>query len=372
MKKKIAIWGAGAFGQYICEQLKKNQDVEIHYIIDKKEEMAGKRIAGIKVISSKQVEEYKDNIDVILVSFMDSFVEYDYFSKYKGVKFGFVANNVFVQKFVLDKDLDADENIIWINDCSKPLLRNLETNVVDYCNLNCKGCSHFSNLYQKGEMVSFENYCKDLKQIAEHVNVRKLNLLGGETLLNNRMTEYIEFARQHMPYTDIWVITNGLLLLKQNEVFFKCCKDNKIGIDISEYEPTSKIINEIIIVLERHGVKYNIRDNKGDFGKNIDLLGRANPNEAMKRCRENACHFFRNGKIYKCPFEVLGNKFFEHFGLDIRLVGGTNIYDKQLDWDKLVHQLENEPVSACVYCGEEERYTWGVSNNPVMEEWIVN
>lgn len=372
MKNKIAIWGAGKFGQYICKQLKKNQNIEIVCFIDKNDSITGTKIVDIDVIQPKQLDKYKERLDAVLVAFVGAMGEYEEFAPYKGIRFGFVDEDVLAQEWELEKDISEDDNIFWVDDSSRPILRNLETNVVDYCNLNCKGCSHFSNLYKKGDMVDFEIYCRDLEQIVTHINVRRFNLLGGEALLHERLTDYMTFARKVMPDTQIWVITNGLLLLKQKEDFFRCCTDNRIGIDISEYEPTSKIINEIVQILEKYNLKYNIRDNKGDFGKNIDLLGRAIPNEAMKHCRESSCHFFRNGKLYKCPFEALGNKFFEHYGQDIRLNGGTDIFDYNLDWGRLAYRLENEPVAACVYCGEEVRYTWAVSHNPVMEEWIIN
>lgn len=372
MKNKIAIWGAGKFGQYICEQLKRNQNIEIVCFVDKNDSITGTKIADIGVIQPKQLDDYKERLDAVLVAFVGALGVHEEFASYKGIRFGFVDEGVLAQEWELDQDIFTDDNIFWLDDCSRPMLRNLETNVVDYCNLNCKGCSHFSNLYKKGDMVTFESYCRDLEQIAAHINVRRFNLLGGEALLHERLTDYMVFARKVMPNTQIWVITNGLLLVKQKEDFFRCCIDNRIGIDISEYEPTSKIINEIVQILEKYNLKYNIRDNKGDFGKNIDLLGRAIPNEAMKHCRESSCHFFRNGKLYKCPFEALGNKFFQHYRQDTRLNGGTNLFDDNLDWRRLTYQLENEPVAACVYCGEEVRYTWEVSHNPVMEEWIIN
>lgn len=372
MKQRIAIWGAGRFGQYIYEQLQKNENVEVKCFVDRNSLLTGKQVIDLEVFSPTVLLQQSKMIDAVLVAFINAEELYSELAKYQGIRFGFVSNIVLDQELELNDNLLEDMNIFWTEDCSKPKLRALETNVVDYCNLNCKGCSHFSNLYQKGDMVTFENFCKDLEQIAKHVNVKRCNLLGGETLLNPQLMEYIEFARYVMPYAEIWIITNGLLLLKQKEEFFQCCKKYRIGIDISEYEPTAKIIDKIEDILTKYELRYNIRDNKGDFGKNIDLLGRANPNEAMSHCRESTCHFFRNGKLYKCPFEALGNKFFEHFNQNIRIVGGTDIHDEQLDWNKLVYELEHEPVKACIYCGEEVRYTWEVSNHPVMEEWIIN
>ncbi len=373
MRARIAIWGAGKFGQYVCGQLKERDNIELVYFIDKNEKLWGKKIEDVEVITPDILNENKvEKLDYILIAFLNGINIYEELKKYTDTQWGVINDAVFLKKLDLAMELLTDGNIFWIADSTKPLIRTLETNIVDYCNLNCKGCSHFSNLYKKGDMVSIEDYCNDLAQIAKNTNVRRFNLLGGETLLNNRIIEYITFARNVMPYAEIWIITNGLLLPKQDEIFFQCCLDNNIGIDISEYKPTALVIDKIKDVLEKYGINYNIRDNKGDFGKNIDLLGRADRCEAMKHCRQHECHFFRRGRLYKCPFEALGNKFFEHFHLDIRLDGGTDIYDEKLDWNDLVDKLEKKAIDACKYCGEEVRFKWEVSSQPTMNEWTIS
>lgn len=368
---RIAIWGAGSFGEYVGKQILENEEIEIVYFIDK--DRHGEELFGIKIISpQKFILESQIKIDILLVTFMNSIDIYNKLRKYIRIKIGFIKNYFFTQKLKLKKQILKDENIFWVDDKTKPLLPTLETNIVDFCNLNCKGCSHFSNLYQKGQMVTFESFKKDLLQIARNVYIYRFNMLGGEILLNSRLIEYIEYARDVLPMTDIWIITNGLLLLKQKDEFFRCCVEKNIGIDISEYEPTSLIIEDIIKLLEKNDVRYNIRNNKGDFGKNIDLSGSADKTKAMKNCRESKCHFFREGKLYKCPFSALGNKFFEHFNLNIELNEGNDLYNENLNWDELVNKLTNETIDACKYCGKEERFRWEISQHPNKEDWVVD
>ena len=369
----IAIWGAGNFGKYIYGQLCDRENIKVSCFLDKSPKLQGEKIDDIEIIAPEKLCEYGgENIACVLIAFLNGLGVYNELKKCGNWKFGIVKDIVFLKQLSLVSDIDKDSNIFWVENVEKPLLYVLETNIVDFCNLNCKGCSHFSNLYKKGEMVTFENYCKDLSGIVKNVNVYKFNLLGGETLLNERLNEYMIFARSIMPGNEIWVITNGLLLLKQSDGFFECCVENNIGIDITEYNPTAKIINKIIDILEKHKITYHIRHNRDDFGKNIDLLARADKIEAMKNCREHDCHFFRNGKLYKCPFEALGNKFFEHYNLEIRLSGGIDIHDTELNWHEVAYQLDNKPVDACKYCGPEVRFDWEISNNPTIDEWIIN
>ena len=276
-----------------------------------------------------------------------------------------------MKRLKIKKDLLNDNNIFWVTENDKPLLKYLETNIVDCCNLNCKGCSHFSNLYNIGDMIPYESYCKDLKQISEKVNVFQFRMLGGEVFLNRKLIDYIKFTREIMPYSEIWIVTNGLLLPRQNEEFFLCCEKYQIGIEISEYEPTAYVKEQIIESIKPYDISYHFTQKIDKFGKNIVLAGNVNNNYAMEHCREHDCHFFRQGKIYKCPFEALGNKFFEYYNLDIRLQGGTDIYDEELEWDNLIFLLNNMPVDSCKYCGDELCFDWEASNRPIMEDWTI-
>lgn len=67
----------------------------------------------------------------------------------------------------------------------------------------------------------------------------------------------------------------------------------------------------------------------------------------------------------------LGNRFFEHYNIEIKLDSGTDLYDEKLNWNDLVNKLENETVDACKYCGKEVRFTWEVSSQPDREDWII-
>lgn len=372
MKYRIAIWGAGKFGQYVCNRLKEQKNNSVVCFIDKNPALIGERINDVEVIQPEYLQvPHKLEIDYLLVAFMDGVRVYNQLSQFGNIKVGIVKNCVMNQQLNLNGDIRKDNNIFWITTNNKPLLKYLETNIVDYCNLNCKGCSHFSNLYHVGDAIPFEIYCKDLEQISQNVNIYQYRMLGGEVLLNERLIDYIVFTRKVLPYTDIWLVTNGLLLPRQRKEFFQCCIDNNIRIEISEYKPTTYIKSQIIELLNKYEIPFSVIENLNDFGKNIDLLGNVDKYEAMKRCREHDCHFFRNGKLYKCPFEALGNKFFEYYQLDASLQGGADIYDKGLDWGKLICQLDNHPIEACKYCGNEIHFTWEISSKPTVKDWIV-
>lgn len=369
-----AIWGTGNVGKYVYQQLKSNETYSVKYFVDSNSALWGEVIEGIEIISPEQLQNvYSQQLEFVLIAFVNGISVYENLVDMKIKRFGIVHDRVFDEQVVMGADLCRDSNIFWYDDQknAKPLLRTLETNIVDYCNLNCRGCSHFSNLFETGEKVPYGIFRKDLKQIAQHLHVFQFNMLGGEALLDEQITEYIKFARTTLPDSKIQLITNGLLIPKQTEDFFTCCRENHIRIVVSEYKPTVLLKDKIVEILQENQISFFLRSNRDDFGKNIDLTGRADKDEAIKRCRESKCQFFRNGKLYKCPFEALGNKLFEHYHLDIRFHGGVNIYDEHLDWAKLAKMLSDYPVDACRYCGEEEKIRWNITHAPALEDWIV-
>lgn len=368
----IALWGTGNMGKYIEGQIRKNKNYFIKYFVDKNPSLWGKQVDGVEIISPENLQKcFSKELDFVLVAFTRAVSIYNQLLDMKINRFGFITDKVFTDQLNLENDLFQDKNILWHGATDRPLMRSLETNIVDGCNLNCRGCSHFSNLFDRDAKIPFDTFCKDLKQISEHVILRQLDMLGGEPILNDRIIEYFDFARKIFPDSEIKLITNGLLIPQQSTNFFRSCIDNNIHIIITVYKPTLALMDKISGKLEKNEVSYSFRWTKEKFGKNIDLTGSADKDKAVKSCRESKCHFLREGKIFKCPFEALGNKLFEHYGVPIKFQGGIDIYDKNLDWNKMLNDLYYNSIDSCKYCGEEEKMEWSATNAPTLDDWVV-
>lgn len=368
----VAIWGAGKFGKYVFSQLKSNDAVQITCFIDngicKDEEL------GVFVVSpTTYIEKYEKITDFVLVAFNGSVRILEQLRSLGIERFGFVARCVYSCKLPLAVNLEQDKNIIYNDDkmFENVCMDSLETNVVDYCNLNCKGCSHFSNLFSRGSGISYRTFEEDIKCLSTKVSIVQFNLVGGEALLNDKLTDYILCLRKYMPRTRIEIVSNGLLIPYQKEEVFECIRDNDVTVSITEYPPTTAVLQKIEDSLRKYEILYSLRPAVKTFGKNITLSGDNDIYVAMNSCRESQCQFLRDGKIYKCPFSALGNYFFKHYKIPICLHGGIDIYDNTLDWKEEIQKLCNEPIDACRYCGKEERFAWERSDNPLREEWLI-
>lgn len=371
----IAIWGIGKFGQYVYSQLKVNEDVQVTCFIDNSvQEDTEDVFEGIPVVSPViYIEKYSIHTDFVLVAFVGSISIVDQLKGLGIKRFGLIDRRVYTFRMTLRNDLEHDPNIIWNDEelLKKACMDTLETNVVDYCNMNCKGCSHFSNLFPRGSGIPFETFERDIKQLSTKVFISQFNLLGGEVFLSGRLVDYITVLKKYMPKTKIELVSNGLPIVNQEKEILEFIRDNEVAVSITEYPPTSKVLSKIKDTLEKYQILYNVRPLVKTFGKNIDISGRNDPNVAMLNCRESKCQFLRDGKLYKCPFAALGNYFFQYYKIPIYFQEGIDIFNCTLDWKEEITKLCNEPIEACKYCGKEERFLWERSDFPIKEEWLI-
>ncbi len=369
---RIAIWGAGEFGKYAIALLSSNNEINVACIIDnyKKKE----NIAGINIVDPEEyLKTFHESVDCVLVTFLNGISIRSQIQEMGIKRWGVVNDNVFLKKMNIEHDLLNDRNILWNFDreINLPVMETLETNVVDYCNLNCKGCSHFSNIFEKNAQIPYEVFERDIKFLSEKIYINQFNLLGGEVFLNTRIIDYIECLKHYMPKTYIVVITNGLLIPKLDKSILMELEASHVEIQITEYPPTTKIKKQIETTLNQFCIQYRLRASVATFGKNIDLTGGNNPKKSQLLCRQHTCQFLRDGKIYKCPFSALGNYFFDYYNIPLHFEEGIDIYRKDINWEELPNNLRKMPIESCRYCGSEERFAWEISRYPKKEEWLI-
>lgn len=367
----IAIWGAGKVGIYVGRQLAGRHNI-ICYIDNNADNI--EEVLGVKVVSPiEYMEGYAQRTDTVLIALLEYNEVYEQACRIGIDRFGTIGRLVYRYQLEIADDILSDFNIVFQSDFAdkKIYMKKLETNVVDYCNLNCKGCSHFSNLFPNGATVGYESFEKDIIHLSRKVFIGHFDLVGGEAFLSECLADYIVCLRRYMPKTTITVVSNGTLIPRQSSELLSCIRENQVLVSITEYPPTTKLRSDIMSTLEKSGIMYEFRNEAETFGKNIDLTGGNDPYRAQAECRESRCHFLRNGKIYKCPFSALGGYFFDQYGIQLHFEEGIDIYDGKTDLGQALKCLDEKPIELCRYCGREERFAWGVSHKPERGEWII-
>ena len=135
--------------------------------------------------------------------------------------------------------------------------------IVEHCNLKCQSCDHFAPLAEK-EFADINVFENDFARLSELLNakVNRIGLMGGEALLHPQLNDFLYVARKYFPKTKLQLVTNGILLLKQTEDFWKTCKKNDIIITITKY-PIKLDFDKIRELAKQHDVRYNISIIKG-------------------------------------------------------------------------------------------------------------
>ena len=279
----------------------------------------------------------------------------------------YFRNNQFKNLFAINEEIFFDEidtleklkKYIDPIDLSKPFLNYLEINLVDNCNLNCKGCAHFSNICDK-KYVEVEQFERDLKKVTTIFNLYNFRLLGGEPLLHPNLYKIIEITRQYLPNSRIVIVTNGLLLDKLSHELLKSMSENNIILTISLYKPTYKKLNSILKVLNKYNIKYLIND---DFFREIQpiesfhtrLSETKNENDfsANKSCSGRFCRFIRDGKLAKCYLPLLIEVLNKKYGKKFELTDKDYILLDEIEngWDAI--DKLNGDIPFCQYCRDK-------------------
>ena len=370
---RIAIWGAGTLGRYITQQCQ--TIMQVVYFVDNDAEKFGTYVDELPVINIDELKRvYEDQLDGVVLgvfSMTNAASIMDQLQK-KGIR----HVGIFSESIDLEKPIPW-EKLLWLDQVEKPVLPYLEVNVIDICNLNCKGCTHFSNLFSGDTEMDLVRFTADLHQIAQYLHVLSIRLLGGEPLLNKHLIDYVKIARNELPFTEIHIVSNGLLLLQQSESFFAVMREHNVRMDISAYPPTQKIKDKLCAILEKQKISYHISKPVIQFYRTLNSQGKSNLEHAHEVCAQSYCAFLRNGKIYPCPFAGMIYKYIEcfhmeEFNVDLNQLG-IDIYDDKLNWSFLFENL-CKPFSLCAYCSEDggEFFDWQVSKNPQCWEWLTN
>lgn len=249
-----------------------------------------------------------------------------------------------------------------------------EVQLVEHCNLNCKGCSHFSPLANE-EFLDVEEYEKDCTRLSELFGGEAsfIRLMGGEPLLHPEISRFLKITRSRFPNTVIDLDTNGILVLSMQENFWQAMRENKINLTITKYP--IKINYEVIkLKCEKEGVNFRFFDEQPvrDFTHlPLDVEGRQPIEKNFLSCYlANSCHTLKHGKMYTCSTIPHIEHFNKYYKKDLKITNDDfiNIYEVKNKQEIL--DFFAKPVPFCRYCNVDKRmygYGWGVSKKEISE-----
>ena len=274
---------------------------------------------------------------------------------------------------VIDLTLSNPNAPIYWLDVDKAYISYLNTNLIDGCNLNCKGCTHFAAFFKQDEVYPLESFRRDVRKLSQICDVVSFRLLGGEPLLLNNLGEYVKISRQFFPKSNLGIVTNGLLLPETSQKILDNLRENNFVVYVSLYPPTLKVLDKIKHLLEKNKVAYDFIGPIQTFGVFLTLHGGNNPEKSRKCCMSNdSCRFLRDGKIYKCPPDALSYRLTEKFGIKgFPKATGVDLYAS--NFSSMLERLDGN-IEMCHWCSERpaRKITWEPTNNPKLEDWLAD
>jgi organic radical activating enzyme len=248
----------------------------------------------------------------------------------------------------------------------------LEFHTVDHCNLNCKGCEHYSGLVREPKIHDVEGLYKDLLQLKKFISdIGAIRIMGGEPLLHPRIDEIISNTRKVYPNSQIWLVTNGILLNRMKPSFFEAVRDNKVMMLVSYYPEIVGHENEIMKILDDNGVIYQL----GQLASEFRIKYTLKPNEDVKsiftNCLQAHCNNLYEGKVGACFLPFTTKYFNRYFDENIPEDGAIDIYEDGLTTEKLKERLQ-QPFERCRYCmAAGKNVPWKrISNPSTLSDWI--
>ena len=229
----------------------------------------------------------------------------------------------------------------------------------EHCNLNCKCCTTFSPIAEES-FLDIESYEKDMEKLAELVGdeLSSFYVTGGEPLLHPRLLDIFSIARKKFPKAKISFMTNGLLLLKMPEIFWKKCSQKSVSIDISRYP-----INIDIEKIREHGEKYSVKvDYVGGsdvpvklmWKYPLDMEGKQPLSRSYDICSQiNQCITMKNGNIYACNTIAGIVHFNKYFNKNLEVTTSDFLELHKVKDKKEIYEYLYTPKPFCKYCNRK-------------------
>lgn len=359
--KKVWLYGAGKIGVKAYEDMVSYEDEQYQFAGFIDSNKYGQKINGHVVVGLDDVS--LGDIVVISVLRPDMIVQMYNEARKRGY------SNIFLYQSNKNerKTSFLNDFCLECSDWGDVVLPQAEIHVSDYCNLNCRGCTHYSPIFEK-KLPDTEERIHDIELLAQTFShVVDFYLLGGEPFLNPDIEKYITSAYELLPNTRLHIVTNGLLLPKVSPRVYDTIRKYDVEISVSEYKPTHEMIDVIIDVLHQNNVRYQIRpyDSKQFFNKplakNCDM-------DYEKLCISDGCVNIWNGKIARCPSLMYVHELNKKYGLDLP-ENGVYSMNGHISGREL-KKIMKEKVPLCKHCVKNPIEWSCCGTNPMVTDFV--
>ena len=233
--------------------------------------------------------------------------------------------------------------------------RRLEYSAAYHCNLRCRS-SHMSPFVPK-QFPTLASFEADLDRLGEVLRTRRIQLIGGEPLLNPEIVELIRIARRSKVSSNVNLTTNGLLLPKMPDEFWEEIENIVITVYPSVRLPPKTVetiqaraaeSNTPLTWRRRENFRSTIVTEPHPMDRTTRWIFRT-----CKSVHKYQCLMLHEGRLFKCAvpaFLPYYRRALKRNGYDPKvdafdIHASRNLYD-----DLRAFLTSTTPLQACRYC----------------------
>ena len=247
---------------------------------------------------------------------------------------------------------------------NKIILQDLEVDLWEECNLRCAQCTHNSPYYTSSDSVyELEKFKTDINNLNSIVHVGAFRIVGGEPLLNRRLTEYVKFVKNSNIADYVTIFTNGLVLSHTNNEAFLYIDRLRISIYTNLEQKKLKAIYSNIDKIKKLHPHLDVVSNEITHFSYFNLASKNTDTELVEKIHKKCYYSYEdkglsifNGRLYKCFASRKKYNFlkkhsiennFNHLEENIHDSIGIENLQKQ-DLEKFL--ADKNPLEGCKWC----------------------
>lgn len=253
----------------------------------------------------------------------------------------------------------------------------LQYMVAYQCNLNCKGCSHFSPLVKEPLFATADMIKRDLTQLKKLVkNIWRICMLGGEPLLNKQLGEILYVVREIYPNVKLSILTNGLLIRNMPDELVTAIYKTNTKIILTQYPQMGDLYIKDIEFLKKNNIPFgiNMGKQKQAFLKRLTSKDNTDVYVKFENCVSKRCTTMFNGKIAACYLPLTISYLDKYFGTHLENEEDMlDIYEEGISGRDIICFLDN-PNSVCQICNSNHGlYYWEQSQKEIpLSDYVIN
>ncbi len=205
--------------------------------------------------------------------------------------------------------------------------------------------------------------------------------IGGEPLLNPDLVKIINKTKELFPNAPRDILTNGILLDRMGDDFWKAIKNANVRFGITKY-PINIDLTKAEKIAKKYGINFHYdivkserifdyntktvlyenpdKEDGFDWSKNIlDLTGSQNWVEKRFTCPHRGINTYARGNIYYCYVHAYINAFIDYFKAKIPITKDDYIKIADVNSIEEIDNFLSKPKPLCRFCKQCHNTCYG-------------